>query len=83
MSREVEFEQKIEILNQHLAAVATVLETLILRLNYDGNSPAASLLSDIDALQSQTVSGDKRQLLSQFVRALKDADSWQPPVRSA
>lgn len=82
MSRDAEFEQKIEILSQHLGVVTQLLETLILRLNYDGTYPATSILRDVEALHSQSKDASRSQMFGQIARALRDADSWQPPVRS-
>lgn len=82
MSRETEFEQKIEILTQHLAVTTELLETLILKMNYDGHFPAASLLAKLEAiseLDGDEVSGHRRQLLTQITRNLSDADRWTPP----
>ena len=84
MSRDIEFEQKIEILNQHLAVVQELAETLILKLNYDGVYPAASLYKEIDAISREAqrdkdASPDRRQLLTQIWMKLRDADTWTPP----
>lgn len=82
MSREDEFEQKIEILSQHLALTTQLLETLILKMNYDGHFPAKSFLAEIEAMSEQEgddTSGHRRQLLTQIARKLSDADRWTPP----
>lgn len=83
MSRDAEFEQKIEILSQHVAVLETLLENLILRLNYDGTYPAASILKDIEALHSKSKNASRSQMLGQVARILRDADFWQPPSQSA
>lgn len=82
MSREREFEQKIEILSQHLGVMELLLLNLIRRLNYDGTYPAASILSDIEAYHSKSKDESSSQKLGEFARELRGVDSWQPPVRS-
>ena len=83
MSREIELEQKLEILHQHPAVATLVLETLILKLNHDGAFSAASLLTEIQAMTSnpraREASPHWRQLMNQFGDQLLRADGWIPP----
>jgi uncharacterized protein YukE len=84
MSRDHEFEQKIEILNQHVQVLQDLLVNLILRMNHDGDYPAATILKEIEALsdradRNKDASPHRQQLLNQIARTLESADAWTPP----
>ena len=54
MSRDKEFEQKIEILSQHLSVVTEVLETLILKINTMGICPPIAFMQNSKPFRSAT-----------------------------
>jgi hypothetical protein len=77
-------DEKIESLSQHLGVVQELLETLILKLNYDGIYPATRLWAELEAIsshakRSKDTSPHRLQLLTQICQKLGKADAWAPP----